>query len=188
MRVISGSARGTVLHAVKSKGTRPMTDRVKTSLFTILEPDLRGAKVVDMFAGTGSMGIEALSRGAEFCVFIEQSHSAVGTIMLNLEKTHMGDKAKVLSCEVSAGITRMVEASQKAAVVLFDPPFEMGKGVSRDKLKTLVTRIANEILEPGGLLVYHHEIDTHGNLGAPGLEIVDKRDYGRNVVTIFKRL
>lgn len=96
MRVISGSAKGRRLRSVPGESTRPITDRVKEALFNIIGPDIQEAAVLDLFAGTGSVGIEALSRGAESALFIDLDRSAIKTIHENLERTGLSDKAQVV--------------------------------------------------------------------------------------------
>ena len=187
MRVIAGTARSIPLFTVKAQSTRPMTDRVKTSLFAILEPHLRGVVVADLFAGTGSMGIEALSRGSARCTFVEQDRICQRTIRRNLERTRLADRAKILGMDVGKGVRRMIGDGERPALVLFDPPFRMGKGKGRERLCALAELIGSELLADGGLLVYHHESDAEGGLEAPSLRLADQRTYGRNVATIFRR-
>ena len=100
MRVIAGSAKGTHLNPVPGKQTRPISDRVKQSLFDILADITTGARVLDLFAGTGSVGIEALSRGASHAVFVEKRERAVATIRANLERTRLYDLARVAKADV----------------------------------------------------------------------------------------
>src|SRR5438105_6983108 len=95
MRVVAGSARGKKLVVVPGRGTRPILDRVKTSLFDILRPRIAGMDMLDLFAGSGSVGIEALSQGAASCTFIDLGHMAVATIKRNLELTGFSDRATV---------------------------------------------------------------------------------------------
>lgn len=95
-RVIAGSAKGIHLQSVPGDITRPITDRVKEALFNILAPDLPGASMLDLFGGTGAVGIEALSRGARFVRFIDLHRAATSTIQANLQKTHLTDRAEVI--------------------------------------------------------------------------------------------
>ena len=96
MRVVGGSARGANLLLVPGEGTRPILDRVKTALFDILRPRIEGMVMLDLFGGSGSVGIEALSQGAARCTFIERGHKAVATIKRNLELTGLADRAAVV--------------------------------------------------------------------------------------------
>jgi 16S rRNA (guanine966-N2)-methyltransferase len=100
MRVIAGSAKGTPLQAVPGSGTRPISDRVKESLFNILGAEVEGARVLDLFAGTGSVGIEALSRGAEEATFVEKHPKAVSVIRANLQRTRLQGRATVVQNDV----------------------------------------------------------------------------------------
>ena len=100
MRVISGKAKGRTLYMVPGEGTRPITDRAKTALFDILDPYIIGSRFLDLFAGTGQVGIEALSRGAEEAVFVEWSETAIGTIEWNLEQTELTDGARLVPTNV----------------------------------------------------------------------------------------
>jgi 16S rRNA (guanine966-N2)-methyltransferase len=99
MRVVGGSARGKKLLVVPGQGTRPILDRVKTSLFDILRPRLSGMDVLDLFAGSGSVGIEALSQGAASCTFVDLGYKAVATIKKNLASTGLADRAEVLHAD-----------------------------------------------------------------------------------------
>lgn len=99
MRVVGGTARGMNLHAVPGHGTRPITDRVKTALFDILRPDLPGMVLLDLFGGSGGVGIEALSQGAEWCTFTDLGHHAVATIKKNLKLTGLDGQAEVLKAD-----------------------------------------------------------------------------------------
>ena len=123
-RVIAGTARGTRLSA-PGEGTRPLADRVKQTLFAILEPQLRGANVLDLFAGSGAAGIEALSRGARAATFIERDQGAVATIRGNLERTHLaGPMAIVHRAEAVAWLTgAQARAAGPFDVVVLDPPY-----------------------------------------------------------------
>lgn len=187
MRVIAGSARSVPLYEVRGQTTRPMTDRVKTSLFTILTPRIPGASVVDFFAGTGSLGIEALSRGAAFCAFVERDRACVRIIERNLARTKLADRARLFSGDCGRVSHRLVALGTRADLVFLDPPFQMGKSFERARLVKLTQVITDGLLAADGLLVYHHEFDTPGDLGVSALEIEDRRDYGRNVVTLFRK-
>src|SRR5512137_2583278 len=105
MRVISGTAKGRTLKPVPGDGTRPITDRVKEALFNILGTDIRDARFLDLFAGTGGVGIEALSRGAKEAVFVEQGRTALETIRANLAVTKLADRARVVRADVFSFLT-----------------------------------------------------------------------------------
>lgn len=122
-RVIAGSARGTRLLA-PGEGTRPFSDRVKQTLFAILEPDLPGARVLDLFAGSGAAGIEALSRGAGSADFVEQDGSAVRVISQNVARTHFETRARIHRQDVLTFLRQPApEARGAFDVVIVDPPY-----------------------------------------------------------------
>jgi len=122
-RVIAGSAKGVRLDA-PGPGTRPLTDRVKQTLFAILEPDLPGARVLDLFAGSGAAGIETLSRGAAHATFVERDPAAVRVIGANLARTHLAGRATVVTADALAWLRRPETASADSfGVVVVDPPY-----------------------------------------------------------------
>jgi 16S rRNA (guanine(966)-N(2))-methyltransferase RsmD len=122
MRVIAGEAKGRQLVAPKGTGTRPATDRIRETLFAILEPDLVDARVLDLFAGTGAMGIEALSRGAAHVTFVERSADALEALRRNLKATGFVDRSEVVAANVIGFLDRGVPG-EKADLVFLDPPF-----------------------------------------------------------------
>jgi 16S rRNA (guanine966-N2)-methyltransferase len=122
MRVIAGEAKGRQLIAPKGTGTRPATDRIRETLFAILEPDLGDARVLDLFAGAGTMGIEALSRGAAHVTFVERAAAALEALRRNLATTGFVDRSEVVGANVIGFLDRGVP-SERADVVFLDPPF-----------------------------------------------------------------
>jgi 16S rRNA (guanine966-N2)-methyltransferase len=123
-RVIAGTARSVRLEA-PGEGTRPLGDRVKQTLFAILEPDLRGATFLDLFAGSGAAGIEALSRGAAHATFVERDAGAIRIIKANLQRTGLTERATVTRGEVLAWLRDPARAAEpQREIVLLDPPYE----------------------------------------------------------------
>ncbi len=121
MRIISGSARGKRLLPVPGMKTRPTTDRVKENIFNILQDRTRGARVLDLFAGTGQMGIEALSRGAASCDFVDHDRAALAVIRKNLDGARLIDRARVHAVEFSAFLRSHQDA--KWDLIFLDPPY-----------------------------------------------------------------
>jgi len=185
VRVIGGIAGSVPLYEVKAQTTRSMTDRVKMSVFSILDPLLGDAEVLDLFAGTGGLGIEALSRGARFCTFVDRDRTCARTIARNLDRTKLADRGRILERDSRAAVAQLAAEGLRADIVLFDPPFALGKPPRRIALERLIASVAERLLAPDGLIVYHHEQDTAGGLFASGLEPVDQRNYGRNIVTFL---
>ena len=129
-RVIAGTARSIRLEA-PGEGTRPLGDRVKQTLFAILDPDLRGARFLDLFAGSGAAGIEALSRGAAHATFVERDATAIGTITANLQRTGLVERATVTRSEVLAWLRDPARAAEpRRDVILLDPPYEDSAALS----------------------------------------------------------
>ena len=120
MRVITGKARGTVLKTPEGLATRPTTDRVKEALFSIIQFDIPGARVLDLFGGTGQLGIEALSRGAKFSVFVDQGAQACALIRENLKRTRFESSAKVIQSDYDLYLRKN---SDKFDIILLDPPY-----------------------------------------------------------------
>ena len=125
MRVIAGSARRLPLVAPRGMTTRPTSDKVKETLFNILAPELYDAKFLDLFAGSGGIGIEALSRGAASCTFIEKEKNAVAAIKKNLETTHFTDKARVLAADVTTSLYNL-HPEGGYDIIFMDPPYGLG--------------------------------------------------------------
>ena len=120
MRVITGSARGRRLRELEGQETRPTTDRVKESMFNILQFDVEDSRVLDLFAGTGQLGIEALSRGAASAVFVEQRRDAVALIRENLKLTGLSERARVVNGEA---LSYLASAGEKFDLIFLDPPY-----------------------------------------------------------------
>jgi 16S rRNA (guanine966-N2)-methyltransferase len=121
MRVIAGVAKGRTLAAPKGAGTRSATDRIRETLFAILEPDLPDARVLDLFAGAGTLGIEALSRGAAHATFVERSLSALDALRRNIAATRFDDRADIVPADVTAYLRNRLAVPYD--LVFCDPPF-----------------------------------------------------------------
>ena len=125
MRVIAGTARSLPLKTVEGLDTRPTTDRVKETLFNMLNPQLSGCRFLDLFAGSGAIGIEALSRGASHAVFVENSEKAIACIRHNLTFTHLDGQGDVMMGDVLTVIGRLERQEEKPFDVIFmDPPYD----------------------------------------------------------------
>ncbi len=123
MRVISGKCRGTNLVAPEGMGTRPTTDRIKETIFNMIAFDIPECRFLDLFSGSGAMGIESLSRGAEMAVLVERDEKALKCIRENLEKTRLLGKAKVYACDVNVALTQL--KGQKFDIIFMDPPYAL---------------------------------------------------------------
>ena len=145
MRVIAGKARGTQLKTPEGMLTRPTADRVKEALFSIIQFDLPGAEVLDLFGGTGQLGIEAISRGAKRAVFVDMQEKACRLIRENLKKAHMEEQASVIQGDYLAYLERCQEQFD---LIFLDPPY------AEVFLETALKRITEiDILRSGGIIV-----------------------------------
>lgn len=134
MRVIAGTARSLKLKTIEGLDTRPTTDRIKETLFNMLQPEIHGAVVLDLFSGSGAIAIEALSRGAKEAVLVENSRAACACIRENLAHTRLFDKALVMECDCATAVNRL--AGHEAFDIIFmDPPY--GKGYEKIILEKL---------------------------------------------------
>lgn len=124
MRVISGSARRIQLKTVEGMGTRPTTDRIKETLFNILQPELYRARFLDLFSGSGAIGIEALSRGCGMAVFVENDREATACIRENLERTKLFGTAEVMQKDVFAALEMLEKEGKSFDIIFMDPPYD----------------------------------------------------------------
>ena len=126
MRVIAGTARSLPLKTVDGMDTRPTTDRIKETLFNMIQNDLYGTAFLDLFAGSGAIGIEALSRGAKEAVFIDNGNRQVSCIRENLKTTRLGDRATVMESDVFSGLKILEQRGISFDFIFMDPPYDHG--------------------------------------------------------------
>jgi 16S rRNA (guanine966-N2)-methyltransferase len=182
-RVIAGSARGIRL-AAPGPGTRPLSDRVKQTLFAILEPDLPGARVLDLFAGSGAAGIEALSRGAAAATFVESDHAAIRVLSENLERTHLASGARAARGDVVRWLERDGPGAGPFDAVFLDPPYaESGLLV---RVLELLGGSAS-LVAPGGRVVAKHFWRDRPPATVGLLASVRERRFGETALTFYRR-
>lgn len=180
MRVIAGSAGGTRLYGARGYRIRPIIDRVKESLFDLLGESLEGVRVLDLFAGVGSLGIEALSRGASEAHFIERHRTTADAIRANLARTHLADRARVYAVKLPAGLAR---ASGRYGLIFVDPPFRIDTRL----LDELFRRVGETgLLERGGILVYRRSPQSGYEPPADRLSLAERRGYGDSIISLYR--
>ena len=179
MRVISGTARGKVLKTPDGMLTRPTADRVKEALFSILQFDLPGVKVLDLFAGTGQLGIEALSRGAKHAVFVDQREDACKLIRENIQRTGFQNCSQVIRSDYMAYLNNCRE---KFDIILLDPPY--AEVFLENSLK-MITEI--DILQSGGIIVSEYPVDKMLNIHLDGYSRSKDYKYGKTYLTLFRK-
>ena len=181
LRVISGTAKGHGLKTVKGDTTRPTSDKVKGALYNIIAPYIGDSSVLDMFAGTGSLGIEALSRGAASAVFFDRSQQCCGIIKENLQHTKLTDKASVYTIDFTAGIEKMYKEGRKFDIIIMDPPYN--KNFIQEALKLLTI---NDIMMDDGVIIAEHSIKDELPESCGRIKAIDTRKYGDTMITIYK--
>jgi 16S rRNA (guanine966-N2)-methyltransferase len=185
-RVIAGRAAGRRLLAPPGEGTRPLADRVKQTLFAILEPDLVDARVLDLFAGSGAAGIEALSRGAAAAVFVEREGRASKTIAENLRITGLaGPEAVVIGAEVQAWLRREASTGDRFDVVIVDPPY-----AQTELLLAVLSHLgeAGAPLPPGARVVAKHFWRDRPPARIGLLASERERRFGETALTFYRRV
>lgn len=179
MRIISGKYRGKEVFGYQLEGTRPTQDRIKESLFAMIQNEVGDAKVLDLFAGTGNLGLEALSNGARHCTFVDNNQKAVQTIKKNIHNLNIPtDQHKVILSDYQAFLNQDKESYD---VIFLDPPYRYT--VLPELLNDLVTK---EKITSGGIVVCEYE---QGNLieSVQNLVQIKDRKYGYKRITIYKR-
>ncbi len=188
MRIIGGHNRGLKLATPRGREVRPILDRVRESLFGILRNDVPDAKVADLFAGTGVIGLEALSRGARSCIFVERDYPCIATIEENIRRARLEGRSRVVHADAFRSDDVLAEAGPHN-LVFVDPPYRLLRGVrSFDKVQELVARLGEkDILADTGVIVLRHPSDTvvDGHVGP--LVQFDRRRYGGMKIALFKR-
>ncbi|MFH1730984.1 MAG: 16S rRNA (guanine(966)-N(2))-methyltransferase RsmD [Planctomycetota bacterium] len=188
MRVIGGQNRGLKLATPKGREVRPILGRVRESLFGILRNDVPEANVADLFAGTGVIGLEALSRGATSCVFIERDATCIATIKENIRRARLEDRCRVVRGDVFRSDDQLAELDP-FGLVFVDPPYRMLRGPrNHSKVESLVARLGEpDILAGGGTLVlrFPSDADIPGHVGP--LTQTDCRRYGGMKIALFKK-
>ena len=155
MRVIAGQYRSRVLHAPRGLDTRPTSDRLRETLFNVLAPGVEGATFLDLYAGSGAVGIEALSRGAREAIFVERADAALRVIRSNLAALRIQGNYALEPRSVSAGLRRLAEAGRQANLVFLDPPY-----AQTDEYALTLNLLGGEctcVLAPGALVIAEHE-------------------------------
>ena len=179
MRVITGKARGVQLKTPAGLETRPTTDRVKEALFSIIHFDIPGARVLDLFAGTGQLGIEALSRGAREAVFVDIREDACRLIKENLKRTKLQTDAQVVKTEYTQYLRN---CHGKFGIIFLDPPY------SEEFLEKSLNFIMEiDILQSGGIIVTERPFDKPLLIEHSGYSRSKDYKYGKVLLTIFRR-
>ena len=184
MRIISGSMRGTKLFTLEGENTRPTLDRVKEALFNILNFELQDAVILDLFAGSGALSLEALSRGARKTILCDNSSQAINVIKKNIQKTRTENVTNVLHMSYEKALEKLKSEKQKVNIVFLDPPY--ASDLAEDATKKIIQL---DLLENDGIIIIETDQkekvfkETDDEL----FEIYDIRKYGRVNLLFLKR-
>ena len=171
MRIIAGEMRSRKLKAPEGMDTRPTADRVKEALFSILQGRLYGARVLDLYAGSGALALEAISRGAESAVLADCAAKACQVIQENIDALGCGSRAKLLRMKDTAALSALRERKDSFDLIFLDPPYRM------DTAPVCRAILEANLLRPGGVIVIEHGRETPPRIEPP-LILTDHREYG----------
>ena len=184
MRVISGKARGTKLNSIDSLNTRPTLDRVKESLFNIIQNKIPDSLVLDLFAGSGAIGIECISRGCKKAYFCEKSKQAANMVKLNLEKTRFIDYSKIYVQDYKKTLKNLKDENIKFDIIFIDPPYEADIAI-----ESVEQIISLDLLAESGIIIIETDKPKREEkeLEKIDVEVYDLRKYGRVYLMFLNR-
>lgn len=180
-RIISGSARGTKLSAPAGSSTRPTGDRVKEALFSIITPHLPAKGFLDIFSGTGQIGLEAASRGSAPVVLIEKAPASLAVIKANLTKTHLEDKVQVMAADAANALKMLLTRGQRFTVIFLDPPYAN----AIDDFTRLAPLLLSLLL-PDGLVILEHQSKDSPPVFVTNLQLSRSCQYGTAMLSFYK--
>ena len=179
MRVIAGKAKGIVLKTPEGMQTRPTADRVKEALFSILQFDLPGTKILDLFGGTGQLGIEAISRGAKSAVFVDAGDAACKLIKENLRRAKMEGEGRVVRADY---LQFLEQCQEKFEIIFLDPPY------AEVFLENSIKKISEiDILQSGGIIVTERPVEKPLDVQIEGFSRSKDYKYGRTLLTLYRK-
>lgn len=182
MRIIAGKARRLPLRTLAGKDTRPTTDRIKETLFNMIAQELPGAYFLDLFAGSGQIGLEAVSRGSEQCVFVDNSKKACGIIRENISFTKLAEQCELMQTDAVSALHQL-EGKYRFDVVFLDPPYQ--SGAETEVLRTLA---GSEVLKEEALVIVEADMHTDFSyVSALGFEVAREKIYKTNKHVFLKK-
>lgn len=180
MRVISGELKGRRLVAPTGMATRPTADRIKESVFNILAGGIRNKRVLDLFAGTGALGIEALSRGATVAVFIDQAKAALSAIRCNIRDLKLEDRTRVIRWNILSNLNCLIVERQRFDLIFMDPPYETNAVAA-----TVTSIVSCGALAPGARVVIEHSVNESVTAPIDTMVLADQRRFGKTLVSFM---
>jgi len=183
MRIIAGRHKGRKLTSLPGKTTRPTSGKVREAIFSIVADRIEDAAVIDLFAGTGAFGLEAISRGASHAVFVDSDRKGIEIIRKNVAACGEHDRSTVLLADASGGLRRLSLSGGEFDLVFMDPPYN--RQAIRPALEELA---ASGILSKGAVIAIEHDKNETIPEDIAGIGITDRRKYGKTLVTFMKRV
>lgn len=181
MRIVAGTAKGRALEGPKGQNIRPTADQVRESLFNILGQWLDGQKVLDLYAGTGALALEAISRGAVSAVLVDRDREALGLCRKNAESLGFEAQVRILGMPVSRAVQTLGKEGASFDLIFADPPY------AAEAITEVLEQVAaNKLLAPGGTLVFEHDRHESAPEAHAGLMRIDSRAFGQTRVSLFR--
>ena len=183
MRIIGGKLRGKTLVSPRDRSVRPTADRIREALFSIIAAEVPQSVVLDLFAGTGALGIEALSRGAASAWFVDRSRVALSVLEKNLSACRLAENSRRICWDIARNLTFLKNAATPFTLVFMDPPYACGL-----VLPTLERLHLSRTLAPGALVVVEHSRTEPLDAPGDGYRLEDQRRYGKTLVSFARSL
>ena len=181
-RVVSGKCRGTILEAPKGEATRPTTDKVKEALFSSIQMRVPESDFLDIFSGTGQMAIEALSRGGNSAVLIDQAKASIDVIRKNIEKTRFTEETTVLKMNFTEALKKLGKEGRTFDIIFMDPPYAMAEKFAKE-----AARLISEggLLKKDGVFIVESDSKTLIDENVTNMTLLKSCKYGSTLVTFF---
>ncbi|NLT12137.1 MAG: 16S rRNA (guanine(966)-N(2))-methyltransferase RsmD [Clostridiaceae bacterium] len=184
-RIIAGDNKGMILNAPKGDRTRPTTDKVKEAIFSIIQVRVPNASFLDLFAGSGQMGLEALSRGASKAVFVEKNRQSIYVIQENIAKAGRIQESEIVAGDVASALRRIADRNESFDIIFMDPPYKEAKKM----LDIVADQVCkNSLLSEDGVLIIEHDSDDIFDETVINLTLSRRCKYGSTMLTFYQIL
>ncbi len=185
MRIVGGTFKGRRLKTVKGSKTRPTSEKVREALFDILGGSVRGSQVLDLFAGTGAIGLEALSRGAAGAVFVESYRPAASAVRANIEMLGLRERTEVMALSYRAALARLNGRDRKFDIIVADPPYRFLEGKENRNILSAAGKF--DSLLPQGIFVLEHATNLEPVIPSSDWRRIRRKEYGQTCLSFFIR-
>lgn len=187
MKILGGSAKGIILVSLNDNSVRPALARMRNSLFNILGPYIPGTVCLDLFAGTGAVGLEALSRGAGFCTFIENNRKCYDVLQQNIDKLRFNDRSQTLFMD-AFNVLEHSPGLKQTNIIFVDPPYKYytDERIRMKLFRLLDSAAGTGMLAPGGKVIVEHQLKQFSGAEFERLKLYDTREYGQTVLSFLE--